>query len=35
LQATVDEDLPDLERAVDTLTRSVEKEEPDPRSGTK
>ncbi len=34
LQATVDEDLPDLERAVQALTRSVEKEDPDPRPGT-
>jgi uncharacterized protein with HEPN domain len=34
LQATVDEDLPDLERAVQALTRSVEKEEPDTRPGT-
>ena len=30
LQATVDEDLPDLERAVQALTRSVEKEDPGP-----
>ena len=30
LQATVDEDLPDLERAVQALTRSVDKEDPDP-----
>jgi uncharacterized protein with HEPN domain len=29
LQATVDEDLPDLERAVQALTRSAEKEDPD------
>jgi uncharacterized protein with HEPN domain len=28
LQATVDEDLPDLERAVQALTQSVEKEDP-------
>jgi uncharacterized protein with HEPN domain len=34
LQATVDEDLPDLERAVQALTRSVEKEDPDTRPGT-
>jgi hypothetical protein len=34
LQATIDEDLPDLERAVQALTRSVEKEDPDPRPGT-
>ena len=34
LQATVDEDLPDLGRAVQALTRSVEKEDPDPRPGT-
>jgi uncharacterized protein with HEPN domain len=34
LQATVDEDLPDLERAVPTLTLSVEKEDPDTRTGT-
>ena len=33
LQATVDEDLPDLERAVQALTRSVEKEDPDTRTG--
>ena len=31
LQATVDEDLPDLERAVQALTRSAEKEDPDTR----
>ena len=31
LQATVDEDLPDLERAIQALTRSAEKENPDPR----
>jgi hypothetical protein len=31
LQATVDEDLPDLERAVQVLTRSVDKEDPDTR----
>jgi hypothetical protein len=29
LQATVDEDLPDLERAVQALTQSAEKEGPD------
>jgi uncharacterized protein with HEPN domain len=34
LQATVDEDLPDLERAVQALTRSLEKEDPDTRPGT-
>ena len=34
LQATVDEDLPDLERAVQALTLSVEKEDPDTRTGT-
>ena len=34
LQATVDEDLPDLERAVQALTRSVEKADPDPHPGT-
>jgi uncharacterized protein with HEPN domain len=34
LQATVDEDLPELGRAVQALTRSVEKEDPDPRPGT-
>jgi uncharacterized protein with HEPN domain len=34
LQATVDEDLPNLECAVHALTRSVEKENPDPRPGT-
>ncbi|MDX6336175.1 MAG: hypothetical protein QOG05_3515 [Streptosporangiaceae bacterium] len=34
LQATVDEDLPELERAVQALTRSVEKEDPDTRPGT-
>jgi hypothetical protein len=28
LQATVGEDLPDLQRAVQALTRSVEKEDP-------
>jgi len=34
LQATVDEDLPDLEHAVQALAQSVEKEDPDPRPGT-
>jgi Ribonuclease HepT-like len=34
LQATVDEDLPELERAVQALTLSVEKEDPDTRTGT-
>ncbi len=34
LQATVDEDLPDLERAVHALTLSVEKKDPDTRPGT-
>jgi len=34
LQATVDQDLPDLERAVQVLTRSVQKEDPDTRPGT-
>jgi uncharacterized protein with HEPN domain len=34
LQATVDEDLPGLERAVQALTRSVEKEDPATRPGT-
>ena len=34
LQATVDEDLPDLERAVQALTRSAGKEDPDTRPGT-
>ena len=29
LQATVDEDLPALEHAVQDLTRSLQKEEPD------
>jgi hypothetical protein len=32
LQATVDEDLPHLEHAVQALTRSIEKEDPDTRS---
>jgi uncharacterized protein with HEPN domain len=34
LQATVDEDPPDLERAAQALTRSLEKEDPDTRTGT-
>jgi uncharacterized protein with HEPN domain len=34
LQATVDEDLPELEHAVQALTRSVEKEDADTRPGT-
>ena len=34
LQATVNEDLPDLERAVQALTLSLRKEDPDPRTGT-
>ena len=34
LQATVDEDLPDLERAVQALTRSLGKEDPDTQTGT-
>jgi uncharacterized protein with HEPN domain len=34
LQATVDEDLPHLEQAVQALTRSLQKEEPDTRPGT-
>jgi hypothetical protein len=34
LQATVDEDLPDLERAVKALTLSVKKEDQDARTGT-
>jgi uncharacterized protein with HEPN domain len=34
LQATVDEDLPDLERAVQALTRSLEKKGPDAPSST-
>jgi hypothetical protein len=33
-QATVDEDLPDLERAARALARSAEKEDPDTRPGT-
>jgi uncharacterized protein with HEPN domain len=34
LQAPVDEDLPDLERAVQALTRPVKKEDPHTRPGT-
>jgi uncharacterized protein with HEPN domain len=34
LQATVDEDLPHLEQAVQALTRSLQKEEPDTHPGT-
>jgi hypothetical protein len=34
LKATVDEELPDLERAVQAMTRSAEKEDPDTRTGT-
>jgi uncharacterized protein YutE (UPF0331/DUF86 family) len=34
LQATVDEDLPDLEHAIQAAARSVEKEDPDTRPGT-
>jgi uncharacterized protein with HEPN domain len=34
LQATVDKDLPDLECAVQVLTRSVGKEDPGTRPGT-
>ena len=34
LQATVDEDLPGLERTVQALTQSVEKEDQDTRTGT-
>jgi predicted alpha/beta hydrolase len=34
LQATVDGDLPDLDRAIQSLTLSVEKEDPDTRTGT-
>ena len=30
----IDEDLPDLERAIQALTRSVDKEDPDTRTGT-
>ena len=33
-RATVDEDLPDLEHAVQALTLSVDKEDPDTRTGT-
>jgi uncharacterized protein with HEPN domain len=33
-QATVDEDLPDLEHAVQALARSLQKGEPDTRPGT-
>src|ERR1700691_2741164 len=34
LRATVDEDLPDLERAIQALTLTVEKEDPDTRPCT-
>jgi len=34
LQATVDEDLPDLERAVQALTQSAEKDDPVTRPST-
>jgi uncharacterized protein with HEPN domain len=34
MPATVDEDLPDLERAVQALTQSAQKEDPDTRPGT-
>ena len=34
LKATVDEDLPDLEQAVQDLTRSLQKEGPDVHPGT-
>ena len=34
LQATVDEDLPHLEHAVQALTRSLERGDPDTRTGT-
>ncbi len=34
LQATVDEDLPHLEQAVQDLTRSLQKEDPDAHPGT-
>ena len=34
LQAPVDEDLPALERAVQALTLSLDKEDPGTRSGT-
>ena len=33
LQATVDEDLPDLERAVRALARSLEEKDPGPQPG--
>ena len=33
LQATVNEDLPDLERAAQALTRSMQKQDPDTRPG--
>lgn len=33
LQATVDEDLPDLERAVRTLNRSLKEEDPGTEPG--
>jgi uncharacterized protein with HEPN domain len=33
LQATVDEDLPDLERAVEALARSLEESDPGPPPG--
>jgi len=34
LQATVEEDLPDLERAVQALARSLEKKNPDAHPST-
>jgi len=34
VQATVDEDLSDLERAVGALTRSLEETDPGPKPGT-
>jgi uncharacterized protein with HEPN domain len=34
LQATVDEDLPALERTVQALARSLEEKGPGPRPGT-
>jgi hypothetical protein len=34
VQATVHEDLPELKRAVQAPTLSVEKEDPDTRTGT-
>ena len=34
LQATVDEDLPDLEHAVQALARSLEETDPGPKPGT-